>query len=223
MSGNKADNRRFEKPEGTHMRFDNIRMTWAIGLIATMVLAPRALADKESKPAPVTIEKGAATLSPTNTSIGFVATHVGEEPKPRLGGFGKFTGEAKIDESGELAEVTFSIDTTSVWTQIAGLTKHLKTPDFLNISNHPMASFKSTSIKKKKNGKGYTINGEFTFLEVTKELSIPAEITVNDNGLVLTSSFPIDRTDFGMEFGQAKVTNAVNITVIIGQETKVGG
>lgn len=183
--------------------------------------APEA-ATAESKPVP--IEAGAATLTPGNTKIVFVGTHVGAKPDPRTGGFEKFTGKAEVDpDTKTLKSVSVDIETPSVWTQIPNLTNHLKTADFFDVREHPQAAFQSTSIKADDAAAAgsVTITGNLTLHGVTKEISFPAGVRINEEGLTLTSKLTIDRTEFGMTFGPDRVEKAVSLTVVIGEKTEV--
>ena len=55
--------------------------------------------------------------------------------------------------------------------------------------------------------------GELTMLGKTKEINFPAKIAVAEGSLTVTSSFTIDRTQWGMTYGQGKVDNDVKLTV----------
>jgi polyisoprenoid-binding protein YceI len=165
------------------------------------------------------IKAGAATLSPENTKIQFVCAHSGDKPDPRTGGFAKFSGKAEIDAATKsLKSVTVDIDTTSLFTQIDKLTNHLKSADFFEVRQHPTAKFVSTKIAPGAGGQT-TITGKLTLHGVTKEISFPATVEVTDKGLGLKSQFSIDRTQFGMSYGQGKVENKVDLTVVIGEKT----
>src|SRR5262245_9231372 len=48
---------------------------------------------------PVPIESGVVKITPENSLIEFIGTHVGSEPKPRLGGFETFQGEIGIADN----------------------------------------------------------------------------------------------------------------------------
>ena len=93
---------------------------------------------EEQEFTPVPIASGVVSLSPENSKIGFVGTHVGE-PKPRTGGFERFSGTLGVDEASfALKSVSVEIETESVWTQIGRLTDHLKNSDFFEVNEaHP--------------------------------------------------------------------------------------
>jgi polyisoprenoid-binding protein YceI len=65
----------------------------------------------ESKATPVPIDAGVAALSPENTKIVFVGTHIGARPDPRTGGFEKFSGKVEVDPSTKLlTSITVDIE-----------------------------------------------------------------------------------------------------------------
>ena len=172
---------------------------------------------------PVTIEAGVATLGPENTKIVFVGTHSGAKPDPRTGGFAKFTGKAEVDADVKtLRAVSVEIETGSLWTQIEMLTNHLKNADFFDVKEQPKAAFQSTRIQAPPAGVAneVTIIGNLTLHGVTKEISFPAIVSITDGGLTLSSKFTIDRTEFGMTFGEGKVEKDVSLTVVIGAKTE---
>lgn len=174
------------------------------------------------KPAlkPVPLADGMVALSPANSRIDFVGTHEGAKPDPRKGGFAKFAGQARLDSSGKLAAVKFEFQTASLWTEMPRLTSHLKSPDFFDVREHPKASFESTLVKPGKQDGTYEVRGKFTLLGKTKEVKIPATVAVTDAGVTLMSKFEIDRTQFGMTYGEGKVKKEVAIQVAIGTPTK---
>ncbi len=170
---------------------------------------------------PVPIEAGVATLAPENTKIVFVGTHSGAKPDPRTGGFGKFTGKAEVDaDTKALKAVSVEIETGSLWTQIEMLTNHLKNADFFDVKEHPQAAFQSTKIEAGDATGSVTITGNLTLHGATKEISFPATVSITDAGLTLSSKFTIDRTEFGMTFGEGKVEKKVALTVVIGEKTE---
>jgi polyisoprenoid-binding protein YceI len=187
-------------------------------VFASLATAGLCLAACSASLAAAPVKGGVATLSPENTKIQFVCAHSGAKPDPRTGGFAKFTGQAQVDPATKsLKSVTIDIDTTSLFTEIDKLTTHLKSADFFEVRQHPTAKFVSTKITPGSEGKA-TITGKLTLHGVTKEISFPATALVSDSGLSLTSKFSIDRREFGMDYGQGKVENKVDLTVVVGEK-----
>ncbi len=185
-------------------------------LTSALVLAAQSLALAAT---PVPVSSGSATLSPDNTKIQFVGTHSGAKPDPRTGGFAKFKGKAEIDAATKsLKAVSVEIDAASLFTEIQKLTDHLKSPDFFEVREYPKATFESTKVTAGEKGKTL-ITGKLSLHGVTKEISFPATVAVDAKGLTLTSEFSIDRTQFGMTFGEGKVEPKVSMTVVVGEKT----
>lgn len=154
-------------------------------------------------------------LTPANTKIQFVGTHTDpEKPDPRTGTFGQFSGTATV-EGGKLTAVSVTIQTESLSTEIEKLTNHLKSPDFFAVKQFPQATFKSTKIGPAGDGT-MNITGDLTLLATTKSITFPATVTT-DGGLKLSAEFIIDRTEFGMEYGQDGVKKEVAMTVTVGK------
>ncbi len=166
---------------------------------------------------PVPVAGGVATLSPANTKIEFVGTHSGDKPDPRTGGFGKFTGAVTVNPASKtVTAITADIDTASLQTPLPKLTDHLKTADFFEVREYPAARFQSTAIKADKAG-AVEVTGKLTLHGVTKEISFPAKTQVTDKGVTLVSQFSINRSEFGMTYGQGKIDDKVSLTVVVGQ------
>ncbi len=174
-------------------------------------------AERETTPVPV--DDGVATLKPENTSIEFVGTHVGDEPKPRLGGFSEFEGKIEVNEAGDaIKSIQVEIDIASVWTEFNDLTNHLKNADFFGIDDFPKASFTSTTIAPAAEGR-ITVTGELTLHGTTSEITFEAAPEFNDKGLVVRAEFTIDRTNFGMDKMTSGVEPVVTLHVVVGQKT----
>ncbi|MEZ4853895.1 YceI family protein [Flavobacterium sp.] len=89
----------------------------------------------------------------------------------------------------------------------AGLEGHLKgtgeeekADHFFNVNKFPTGEFK---IKSVVDGK---VTGDLTLKGVTNEVSFPAKIEVNENGVSLVSeAFKIDRTKWGVNYSSKSV------------------
>jgi polyisoprenoid-binding protein YceI len=176
---------------------------------------------REQAPVPVPIKEGKVALTPKNTTVQFVGTHVGEEPNPRIGYFTKFEGELTLDgATSALKGATLTIETPSLITPIGRLTGHLHSPDFFDVREYPEATFKSTKVEVTDASRGkYKLTGELTIRDVTKSISFPVTLSTNDAGAVLTSRFKLNRSDYGMTFGPDRVVDEVAMTVTVGKPT----
>ena len=167
----------------------------------------------------VKLDDEGVKIDPSNTRVEFVGTHVGDDPKPRLGGFKKFSGSLKFDvKSLELESINVTFDINSIWTEFNNLTNHLKAADFFNAKEFGEAKFESTDIEKKSNGE-FEVTGKLTMLGVTGDLTFPASVEMKNGNVKLTTEFKFDRTEFGMTKMTQGVEKAVSIKVQVGKKT----
>ena len=158
-------------------------------------------------------------LTPSNSRISFVGIHVGDDPKPRLGGFSKFQGYAVVDpDNNAITSISIDINVDSVWTQFEKLTGHLKNADFFDTAKFPAAKFVSTEIGIAEKGQ-CTIKGNLTLHGQTKAISFPANYRFEKGGLLLAAKFKLDRSQFGMDQMLSGVEKLVEVEIFIGQQT----
>jgi len=172
-------------------------------------------AQEAAKPVAV---QSAVILSPANSYISFVGIHVGDDPKPRLGGFEDFFGYVTVDaNSKSVTGMYLEINVDSVWTEYAKLTGHLKNEDFFETDKFPRAKFVSTSVKNNEAGE-CQVTGNLMLHGQTKEITFPASYSL-DGGLVLSSEFKLDRSMFGMDKMLSGVAALVSMKFEIGKKT----
>jgi polyisoprenoid-binding protein YceI len=163
----------------------------------------------------VALSAGAADvkypLDGENTKI----TFVGKKPNGKHdGGFKKLSGHATVtDGKIETLKVEVEIDVNSIYTDSDKLTGHLKNADFFDVANYPKATFKSTKVEKSDNGT-YGIYGDLTMHGKTEAMSFPATVVADANGLTLSTTFPLDRTRWGMNYEKG-VEKVVPLTISI--------
>lgn len=104
---------------------------------------------------------------------------------------------------------------------------HLKSGDFFDVTKYPEAKFEITSVSAGVPADStivmkdatHMITGNLTMKEVTKSITFPAKIAMNDMGLTAHAEFNIDRTQWGIVYGNDKslgdkfIRPEVNITV----------
>jgi polyisoprenoid-binding protein YceI len=86
-----------------------------------------------------------------------------------------------------------SKDLEGEWKQ--KLDGHLKAPDFFNVDSFPTAKLAIKSFD------GINLNADLTIKEVTKTISVPASVSINDGNLEGSAEFAINRTDYGVVYG----------------------
>ena len=205
------------------MRFQNSAIVILAMLLSVSTLfaqqtstEPQPKTEAETKPVAV---QSTVVLAPNNSRISFVGVHVGDEPKPRLGGFSQFQGYAVVDQAkNEISSIVIDINVDSVWTQFEKLTAHLKNADFFETDKFPDAKFVSTEVAITENGQ-CKITGNLTLHGQTNTISFPANYRFENGGLLLAAKFNLDRAQFGMDQKLSGVDKLVEVEIFIGQET----
>ncbi|HPG32771.1 MAG: YceI family protein [Lentimicrobiaceae bacterium] len=86
----------------------------------------------------------------------------------------------------------------------AKLVGHLKSPDFFDVAKYPTAVFEITGADAVNGTPGVThnITGNLTMKDVTKSITFPAMVKIEDNKLTAeTPAFVIDRTQWNVQYG----------------------
>ncbi len=135
-------------------------------------------------------------FGPDASAVEFVGSKVTGSHK---GGFRKFAGELRAI-NGQLADSgqKVVIDIGSIYTDTERLTGHLKSPDFFNAAQFPMATFVTASIARQ--GTNSVVTGDLTLHGITKQISFPAKIDVSETGVDLSADFAINRFDFEIKY-----------------------
>lgn len=91
------------------------------------------------------------------------------------GRFNTFSGDFSYDANNLTdAKIQLTIDTNSVDSNHTERDQHLRSSDFLNVAEHPQATFVSTKIVPKA-GDNFDLHGNLTLNGVTREVVIAAE------------------------------------------------
>ena len=139
------------------------------------------------------------------------------------GNFERFTASAESNgDDFTNGKFTFSAEIDSINTGVSDRDGHLKSDDFFGVQSFPLLSFNSTGVAKKSEDQ-YTITGDLTIRDVTKNVEFQAElggIAVDPYGQTkagFSISGKIKRSDFGLTW--SAVTEAGNI--VVGDEVKL--
>jgi polyisoprenoid-binding protein YceI len=160
-------------------------------------------------------------IDPMHSEIQFKVKHL--VISNVTGSFKKFSGEVITHEEGfENAEINLSIDVASIDTNQEMRDTHLKSPDFFDIANHSLITFKSTSFKKT-TGDTYKLKGNLTMKGITKEVEVEAIYggSAKDSYGNMKAGFEITGTIKRKEFGLTynALTEAGGLTV--GEDIKL--
>ena len=109
-------------------------------------------------------------------------------------------GKVKVDIS-----TLESLDLAGDEKTKAMLEGHLKSDDFFNAEKYPEITFKINSVEEKiKGNTDHVVNGEMTIRDITKTVSFPAKVTLENNKVTAEIDADIDRTDYGLKYGSGK-------------------
>jgi polyisoprenoid-binding protein YceI len=166
-----------------------------LGLLVTVV-APQCSAAEKLKP---DLEK---------SKISFVGHKADGKHE---GGFKKFDVEATADfDDPSKSSLRIEIKTDSLWSDDEKLTQHLMNPDFFDVRKYPKAVFESTEVVHAEDGSA-TLKGKMEMLGKTEEIEVPVKVEMDDKNVKIIADFKLDRTKWGMTYGEGKINKEVDI------------
>jgi polyisoprenoid-binding protein YceI len=176
---------------------------------------------------------GAALRIDTSaTAVVFKGNGVGKYHK---GIFKVSNGDLNVQD-GKVTGGKFTININSMLMEekedfITGkLRPHLLSPDFFDADKYPASQFEITKVEPYTPagndtsvvaGANYIISGNLTLKDVTKNISFPAKIDVANNLLTAAANFNIDRTWWGMAYGNDQSLKDKFISPVVNIELAV--
>ncbi|NQU38552.1 MAG: YceI family protein [Lentisphaerae bacterium] len=142
-------------------------------------------------------------IDATHSSVDFKIRHLGISWV--RGSFTDFAGTIEVDsENVKKSSIEVVIQATSVDTRSEGRDKHLRTADFFNVEAFPTITFKSTGLRKRKDGT-YTVAGNLTMLGKSRKITAILTDAGEADGMKgekrrggELAELVINRSDFGM-------------------------
>ncbi len=157
---------------------------------------------------------------PQHSSFEFAVRHM--VVSTVRGRFDDFTIEADIDETDITRSTgTVAVRTGSVSTREAQRDAHLSSPDFFDAATYPEMTYVVTRIHGADGA--YTITGDLTIKDVTREVVLDAEITGpvadpwGNTRIGLSATGKLNRKDFGLTWNV--VTEAGGL--LVGDDVKL--
>lgn len=163
------------------------------------------------------------TIDATHSEVSFRVKHLVTYVR---GSFGTFEGTIVMNTDDiSKSSVTFTIDAASIDTGNEDRDKHLRSEDFFAVEKYPTITFQSTSIRSQGGENRYVVVGDFTMRGVTKQLTLPVELTgeVADPRGNIKAGFAtettINRQDYGVTWnrsldqGGLLLGNDVDVTI----------
>ena len=199
-----------------------------IYLALPLLFAAPLLAEETAAPAlpgvadSTRVAAGAYAVDANHTQVNWQVNHFGFNDY--FGLFGDVTGTLDIDPANlGSAKVDVTIPIASVATSSAGLTKHLQTPDFFDVTQFATARFVSTSVAV--DGQRAIIKGDLTMLGVTKPVELESRFEgagANPMSKKATVGFhastTIKRSEWGMTKYVPMISDEVKLRISIAFE-----
>ena len=144
-------------------------------------------------------------VEPNHSTVGFVV--------PIAGGVTRVTGKFTdfsldldyVNQDMTQSSVVFTIQATSINTGINQRDEHLRSADFFEVEKYPEIVFKSTAIRK--TGETYEMDGTFTMHGITKNVTIPFELTSTGKRPSARIRWSLNREDYGIFFEHTSEKN----------------
>jgi polyisoprenoid-binding protein YceI len=161
-------------------------------------------------------------LDPAHTGVHFKVRHL--MVSSVRGDFEKVSGKIVYDET-DVTKSTAAIviDAASVNSRVEKRDADLRSPNFLDVANHPTITFKSKRVEKTGDGT-LKVTGDLTIRGVTKPVVLDVEgptPAIKDPGGNLRvggqATTKINRKDFGLVWNKALETGGV----VVGDEVDI--
>ncbi|MGA7828860.1 MAG: YceI family protein [Geobacteraceae bacterium] len=145
--------------------------------------------------------------------------------KKHVGTVAISSGEINV-KNGEVTGGVLTLDMSSIRNsdlqdkdENSTLVSHLKSEDFFDVKNFPTAGFEllecGVMVGATPGSPNYFIKGKLTLKDVTKEVSIPANIVPGKNGSVQAQAcFDIDRTEWNIAYGSGKLFEKLGMHLV---------
>lgn len=160
--------------------------------------------------------KSVWAFDPTHSSVGFSVKHM--MISTVRGTFHKLSADINADPDDlTTADITLTIDVSSIDTRDENRDGHLKSGDFFDVEQFPNMTFRSTKIERA-GGNEYTLTGDLTIRGVTKPVQFKVEFEGagkdpwGGERAGFTANATINRSDFGLSWNAALETGGVLVS-----------
>ncbi len=157
-----------------------------------------------------------------HSSVAFAVKHL--VLSNAKGNFKNFNGIITYDPKDiTKSSVNVSIKVDSIDTDNEKRDEHLKTAEFFDAAKYPEITFVSKQIKKAKGNNNYICIGNLTMHGVTKQISLPFQITglikgmKGESRLGANAAITLNRKDFGLNWNKTMDNGGL----VIGEQVKV--
>ena len=173
------------------------------------------LVDGTEVPAP-----GEYGLDASHSHVGFSVRHL--MVSKTKGRFGDVSGTIHIAEDPLESSVEVDLSVASIDTRDETRDGHLRSPDFLDVEDHPTITYRSTKVTRVRDDR-WNVEGELTVRGVTQP--VPLEVTFEGGAkdpwggdrIGFTARGEVDREAFGLTWNQTLETGGV----LVGKQVRI--
>jgi polyisoprenoid-binding protein YceI len=186
---------------------------------AQTAAAPRPPVKDTRSADPTLVRSGDYMSEPNHTRIVWAVKHNGFSTFMAV--FPKFDAKLKLDAADPTkssVEVSVPIDAVTSGVPAPEFTDTLKSDKYFNAAKFPTATFKSTSVTRLAPNKA-AVNGELTFLGVTKPATLMATFNQSGEGpapgykVGFDGTMTFKRSEWGMMTSLPGVSDEVNLMI----------
>lgn len=164
---------------------------------------------------------GTWVVDPAHSSLGFSAKHM--MISTVSGSFGSFEGSFTIEEDIASSTARAEIDAASIQSSSPDRDGHLRSPDFLDVENHPKITFAGTSLEVLSDNEA-KLTGDLTIRGITKPITLDVvfegttpDLFSDGTRAAFTATTKFDREAFGLTWNKALETGGV----LVGKTVKL--
>jgi len=139
---------------------------------------------------------GSWTLDPARSEVRLKTRHTWGL-LPLNGIFHQVSGNGTVTPNGDVTGV-ITVAAESVDTKNARRDKHLRSPDFFHVEDHPEFTFAVDGVTLTDGG--VRVNGSLTVRGHTRPASFGATVSRADGEVSLDGELPVNRSDFGLNW-----------------------
>lgn len=156
-------------------------------------------------------------IDPAHTYPHFAISHLGFSTMQ--GRFEKTSGTLTLDKAKKTASVNITIDAASISTAHKKRDDHLRSPDFLNVKEHPNITFKSTRVSFSGDMPS-KVEGKLTIMGTTKDVTLNVihakcgKHPFNKKDVCgFDAETSIKRSDYGVKYGLPAIGDEMKLTL----------
>jgi polyisoprenoid-binding protein YceI len=153
---------------------------------------------------------GSWTLDPARSTVQLKTRHTWGL-RPLHGVFHRVTGSGSVTAAGDVTG-TVTVAAESVDTKNNQRDKHLRSPAFFDVANHPHFTFAVDGVAPADGG--VRVTGNLTVRGQTRPVSFDATVSTVEGEVGLDAEIPVNRADFGLTWNWLGIA-AMDNTIVV--------